>query len=163
MVYICNDKTKFRVLKSVFIISLIVFFAVVYMLFTASPFLEYELSSNPYIPLGNILTWAGLTSLPISIYTGISSIGKPETVFNRILKLIILFAMVLAILWMPVSYFLADNLAANFEAQEGFRGSTRAASCFWNYNYLVVGLPLLVLFTYWLSCLVTFFRKSHTK
>ena len=146
-------------MRPVFIISLLVIIAVSTLLVSSSSVLVIELSSDPYIPLGNILTWIGMIAFPISIYSGISSFRKPTSLFFQILKILLVIAIVLAVFWGLVSLYLADNWSANFGSREGFRGSTRAANYFWNYNYLVVGLPLILLITFWISRIIAVFRR----
>jgi hypothetical protein len=137
-------------LRPVFIISLLVIIVVSTLLVSSSSVLVIGLGSDPYIPLGNILTWIGMIAFPISIYSGI---------FYKILKLLLFIAILLTVFWGVVSFYLADNWSANFGSQEGFRGSTRAANYFWNYNYLVVGLPLILLITFWISRIIAVFRR----
>lgn len=146
-------------MKGFFLISLIILIVVVLLLATASPVLVIELSSDPYIPLGNIITWIGLVAFPIAIYSGIYFIRKPKSVFLKLLKILLLIDIVLAALWFLVSFYLADNWSASFEGNEEFRGGIRASYYFWNYTYLVVGLPLLLLITYWIYRIIDIFRR----
>ena len=146
-------------MRILLVLSIIIIVAVSFMLITASPLLEYGLISDPNVPLGNVLTWAGIISIPVSIYAGVSSIRSPKNKSERLFSFFIVFSMILATLWMPLSYFLADNWSANFGNREGFRGSDVAAKYFLTYNYLVIGLPLSTLFIYLMSRLISLLRK----
>ena len=146
-------------MRIVLVLSIIIIVTVSFMLITASPLLEYELISDPIVPLGNVLTWLGIISIPVSIYTGVSSFRSTKKKYGRLFSFLIVFSMILAALWMPLSYLLADNWSANFENREGFRGSVIASRYFWAYNYLVIGLPLSTLFIYMMSRLISLFRK----
>ena len=56
-----------------------------------------------------------------------------------------LIAMVLGVLWYPISWYLADNFSGSFGGGGDFRGSARAGEYYWHYTYAVVGYPLILL------------------
>lgn len=141
--------------KTLLLILLSTVFLSTFLLVSGSDLLLIPLVEAPYLPLGNIITWVGITALPLSIYFGIGKIRKPhtktETFYNRVLKIII----ALAVAWGFVAYGLAGNFATTFKNQPGFVGSSRAAEYYWYYNYLVVLAPLVFLLIYGLHRLIT--------
>lgn len=149
--------------KIFFLILLGIVFLSTFLLITGSDLLLIPLVEEPYLPLGNIITWIGIIALPFSIYFGIGKIRNPQTkttkVYNRILKLII----ALAVAWGFVAYGLAGNFATTFKNQPEFVGSSRAAESYWYYNYLVVLAPLVFLLVYGLHRLILSFLKKNQK
>lgn len=104
--------------------------------------LIHPLAKQPFIPLGNVLF--ALAFIAFSIFMDAASSGftlKFPTAARGIQKGFRL-AVILAVLWWPLSYLLAGNFANNFRGQEAFIGSDRAARWFWALSYTVVFLPL---------------------
>jgi hypothetical protein len=100
---------------------------------------------NPYLPLGNIIAWAGIIALPTAIYFGINNLQKPTNYFERSIKYLLLTIIILAVFWAPVSYWLSGNFAFNFTYQPGFRGSHLASKLFWYFSYFIVATPVVIL------------------
>ncbi|SFR52348.1 hypothetical protein SAMN04490243_2581 [Robiginitalea myxolifaciens] len=143
---------KIYLFTCLLIIAIVLFF-----LITGSSVLMIALDEAGSLPLGTLLTWLGLIAVPLAIYWGNQSFRKPEKPaeiwFSRLLK----FAIVLAILWVPLAYLLAGNLSFSFRGQEEFRGSDRASIWFWRLSYTTVILPVLILLSHWIY---TIFRKK---
>lgn len=146
--------------KILLLILLSTVFLSTFLLVSGSDLLLIPLVEDPYLPLGNIITWIGIIALPLSIYFGIGKVRKPHTktatFYKHLLKLII----ALAAAWGFVAYGLAGNFATTFKNQPGFVGSSRASEYFWNYNYLVVAAPLVFLLVYGLHRLILNFLKE---
>ncbi len=139
--------------KTYFLISLCVFLLCSYLLVTASPALEYPLGENDTVPLGSFITWAGLISLPISLYWAVRRFREPKGFVYRSMAVALKIVIVLAFLWVPISYGLAGNMNFNFGQSEIFQGGQTAMSLFWG---LSLGIPLgtIVLFVVHLMIVV---------
>ena len=122
-----------------------------YLLVTGSPLLEKSLSSTQNIPLGNLLTWMGMIALPLSIYWGSKGLRQPDSTVRKYLSVLLKCLILLALLWVPICYLLAGNIAFNFSGTEEFQGGQIAMKWFWRYSY---GLPIVtigVLLAYWIT------------
>lgn len=129
--------------KLCFIASLIVTLSVITLLVTGSSLLSITLDKNNSLPLGNLITWAGMVSLPLTIYWGIGEMRNPTGLLNTILSRILKLALLLAVLWFPISFLLAGNLTFSFSEKETFRGSQLAMKWFWGLSY-GIGLGALL-------------------
>ena len=129
--------------KICFIASLIVTVIVVTLLVTGSSLLTITLDKNNSLPLGNLITWAGMVSLPLTIYWGIGEMRNPTGPLNKILSGILKLVILLAVLWFPISFLLAGNLTFSFSEKESFRGSQQAMKWFWGLSY-GIGLGALL-------------------
>jgi len=131
--------------KLIFFISLLISIAVTFLLITGSNFLLIVLLEDPYLPSGTLITWAGLIAMPMAVFTGNKKLRNPsslrEQVFSNLLKAFIL----LSILWLPVSYFLAGNLSFTFSEKAVFQGGQLAMKIFWWYSYAVAAIPIALL------------------
>lgn len=78
-------------------------------LFTGAPYLESTLPGG--LPFGNALTSAGLMS------ASMAAIGVCER--NTVIRWIAAVSLVLSVIWLPVSIWLAGNLALNFTEETG--------------------------------------------
>lgn len=143
-----------------FISSLIVTFSVIIILITGSSLLTTALDKSNSIPLGNFITWAGMISLPLTIYWGIGELRKPTRKLNRVLSKSLKTTLILAILWVPISYLLAGNLSFTFSERESFQGGQTAMKWFWRLSYGIPIAGLSTLLTYWISLL---FKKKKTE
>ncbi|MBT8276344.1 MAG: hypothetical protein KJO39_09395 [Bacteroidia bacterium] len=81
------------------------------------------------------------------------------TKLDKIYKAIVIVSIMLGVLWYPVTWYLADNFSGSFGGNGVFRGSARAGEYFWYYTYAIIGLPLLLLLSYFLFRLHGKFRK----
>lgn len=143
--------------KIYFLFSLAIFLTVLTLLVTGSSVLNLALDKEGSLPLGTLLTWLGFVALPLTIYWGSRSMREPQKPVEKWLSRALKFAMVLAILWVPISYLLAGNLSFTFRGQEEFRGSDRASIWFWRLCYTTVILPLIILLSHWIYLI---FRKK---
>ncbi len=134
-----------------FFVSLTVLTISAVLLVTSSPLLTVGLDKNDTIPLGTFITWAGLISLPLSIYLGISELRNPTGSLNKILSGMLKICIAGAILWVPVSYFLAGNISFTFAERETFRGGQTAMILFWRFTYGIGIGSILILLGYWIS------------
>ena len=92
----------------VIVLLLIVLFAFA-SLITAAPYLLWLLPGG--LPVGNALTATGLCSAAIVAFL----LSNPKT----ILRWAAIVAIVLSLLWLPISIGLAGNLSLNFEGADG--------------------------------------------
>ena len=127
------------------IVALGVFVTSCYLLLTGSPLLLATAIERIGLPLGNVIVWAGMVSLPVATYLGFRSCLERETPLRRALRFVARALLVLGAAWGFVSYGLAGNWAYNFSVRAGgFQGSETAALIFWGYSFAVVALTLLL-------------------
>ena len=139
--------------------SLIVTFSTIIFLIIGSSLLTMSLDNSNSIPIGNVITWAGIISLPLAIYFGVEELRKPNGKLNKILASFLKATFILAILWVPISYFLSGNLSFFFSEKESFQGGQTAMKWFWVLSYGIGLGAIVTLFIYWISLL---FRKNKT-
>lgn len=130
------------------------------LLITGSPILTKALSEKPYLPWGTLITWAGLFSLPMSMLLGFRKLYAPDSNWSRYLSCAIKGSIVLAALWVPVSYLLAGNLSFSFSEKVGFQGGQAAMRIFWIYCAAMVIVPLVILFLSGIFTLVERFMRG---
>ena len=111
-----------------------------FLLITGSPVLTTPITTEPSLPAGTLITWAGMISLPLSIYLGFHPFRAGERFLAIALKLFI----ILAVLWAPLSYLLAGNLSFSFSEKAGFQGGQTAMRLFWYFNYTLATAPILL-------------------
>ncbi|GGD57356.1 hypothetical protein [Muriicola marianensis] len=128
----------------------------IYLLVTASPALEYPLGENDTVPLGSFITWAGLISLPMSLYCGVRRFREPQGFFYRSMAVALKIVIVLAFLWVPISYGLAGNMNFNFGQSETFQGGQTAMSLFWG---LSLGIPLGTIVLFAVHLIIEVFQR----
>ncbi len=145
--------------KIYFFLSLCLFFLCAFLLVTASPALEYPLGENDTIPLGSFITWAGLIAMPMSIYWGSVKFRTPEGTFYKVLSTCLKVTILLALLWLPISYGLAGNMNFNFGQGSSFRGGQTAMKLFWS---LSKGIPIASIFLFTLHLAVSVYRRINS-
>ena len=145
-----------------FFSSLTVAVSVIILLVTGSPLLTMPLGYTDAIPLGTLITWAGMISLPLSIYWGIGEFRQPRGTLNQVLSVILKVLLVLAILWVPIAYFLAGNLSFTFSEKETFQGGQTAMKLFWVLSYGIGGGAIFTLLIYWISLLLRKMFGGHS-
>lgn len=127
---------------------------------TGSSLLTIALDYNESIPLGTLLTWAGIISLPLTIYWGSKELRKPSGKSNIILSGILKIVIIFGILWLPISYLLAGNLSFTFSEKESFQVGQLAMRWFWLLSYGIGIGAILTLIIYWISLL---FKKKKVE
>jgi hypothetical protein len=135
--------------KTYFFSALIVAFSTLILLVTGSSVLVLALDKNNSIPLGTLITWAGLISLPLAIYWGVKELREPTKVLTMILSIFLKIIILLGILWVPISYLLAGNLAFTFAEKDAFQGGEAAMKWFWRLSYGIGVGSCLSLLIYW--------------
>jgi len=143
-----------------FFISLFVFLVAAVLLVSGSSLLTISLSEEYALPSGTFITWFGMMALPMSILLGIKRLHSPENKLYKILRILVWLSLLLAFLWVPVSYLLAGNLSFSFSEKESFQGGQTAMRWFWRYAYLVVILPLVVFLSHGL---ISIFGGSNAR
>ncbi len=146
---------SFRIL---FWISLFTFITALVLLVSGSPILMMELIDKSAIPLGTPITWAGMIAFPFAVFFGIRRIRIPSERFCRLLQMLLFVSIGLAFIWVPVSYLISGNLSFSFSEKQAFRGGQTAMKLFWIYSFVTGLLPLLVLFLFWISILVSWLK-----
>ncbi|MBT8236911.1 MAG: hypothetical protein KJO04_12005 [Bacteroidia bacterium] len=136
--------------------SLVIFIAALTLLFTGSPVLDRSMSKTANIPWGTLITWLGMISLPLSLYLSAKKLRRPVSKIQKYLSLILKALIFLAILWVPICYLLAGNIAFNFSSGEGFQGGQTAMKWFWRYSY---GIPIATIVLFLLYWIARFFKK----
>ena len=138
------SKISRRYVKILIAAGIVMF--VSFLLVTGSPILEYNLISNPRIPLGNVLTWLGLMSWTLFFIWIIPSPGK-------FINVILGAAFALSLFWPLVGYLLSGNLRNEFYANDGLAKLMA-------YSGSVVMLPLM---TASLSLSLALLKKIHSR
>ena len=139
--------------------ALILTLSVIILLATGSSLLTIALANDKSIPLGTLITWIGMISLPLTIYWGVKELRKPSSKLNRILSGFLKIIIISGILWVPISYLLAGNLSFTFSEKESFQGGQVAMRWFWRLSYGIGIGAILTLIIYWISLL---FKKKKT-
>ena len=134
--------------------SFVVTSGVIFLLATGSSLLTIALDDNNSIPLGTFITWAGIISLPLTIFLGVRELRKPTGNLNTFLGMLLKVILVLAILWVPISYALAGNIAFTFSEKESFQGGQTAMKWFWRLSYGIGIGAILPLVIFWISLLL---------
>ena len=145
--------------KTYFYSVLILTLTTIILLATGSSLLTMALDCDELIPIGTLITWTGMISLPLTIYWGIKELRKPTRKLNRILSGFLKIIITLGILWAPISYLLAGNLSFSFSEKETFQGGQAAMQWFWRLSYGIGIGAILILIIYWISLL---FKKKKT-
>ncbi len=133
--------------------SLLVTLVTLVLLMTGSPVLTISLNDSNTIPLGTFITWAGMISLPLAIYWGVRPLRKPAGTVVRFISVLLKISLILAILWVPISYLLAGNLSFSFSEKATFQGGQTAMKWFWRYSYGIGIVAVASLLAYWISLL----------
>lgn len=139
--------------KLVFLSAIVVMISVILLLVSGSSFLTMALDNEESVPAGTFITWAGIISLPLAIFMGIKEMRKPTNLFNSILSGGIKLTLILAILWVPISYLLAGNLSFSFSEKTSFQGGQLAMKYFWYLSFGIAIIALAILIIYWISLL----------
>jgi hypothetical protein len=142
-----------------FFAALIVTFSALILLVTGSSLLTMSLDQSNTVPLGNLITWAGMISLPLAIYWGIRDLRHPSGILNNFLSRLLKITLAMAILWVPLSYLLAGNLSFSFSEKETFQGGQSAMKWFWGFSYGIGIAAISTVLIYWISLL---FKKVIT-
>lgn len=134
--------------KALFWVSLTVFAFAGFCLFTGSSLLEIPLYPGSRIPLGTPITWAGFMALPLVMLTGFARLYTPANRPDRCFAGILRFLLFLAILWLPICYFLAGNASFSFAETDTFQGGQTAMQIFWAFNLALALAPVLFSIVY---------------
>ena len=144
--------------KVIFYISICILVVSSILLTTGSQILVASLSQNSNIPFGTFVTWLGMISLPSCMIFGINRIYHPLSKRDTNFSLAFRASGFLAILWLPVSYYLAGNISFSFAEKAEFQGGQLAMEIFWIFSYFVVAFPVILLI---LFCLLSVLFKSR--
>ena len=126
------------------------------LLITGSPILTSSTPGFDHIPLGTFITWAGMIALPYSILFAIDWKKPTQSNFLKLLYRLLQLTIILAILWVPISYLLSGNLSFSFSEKSTFQGGQKAMKLFWTNSYVIVASPLLI---FCLAQLLLYFQK----
>jgi len=146
--------------KVYFYSALILALSTIILLVTGSSLLVIYLDDKKTIPLGSLITWAGMVSLPLTIFFGIREMRKPTTKLHKILAYLLKMIIILAIFWAPISYLLAGNFSFSFSEKETFQGGQVAMQWFWRLSYGIATGAISILIIYWVSLI---FIKNISK
>ncbi|MDF1699121.1 MAG: hypothetical protein P1U56_24925 [Saprospiraceae bacterium] len=135
--------------RLLFRVSLVLFIAAAYLLISGSPVLTWSVSDHLQLPLGTLTTWVGFIAFTLTILTGVLPNTKPHNRFYWFLSKVLLLNLLVAILWVPISFLLSGTLSFTFGQRIGFQGGQLAMKLFWGMNYCLVAIPLLVLLLHW--------------
>jgi hypothetical protein len=129
-----------------FVVVLVLGIAVcsAYLLATASPWLLVEPVRSSGFPLGTLVAWAGIASLPTASLLGFHQFLSRQARLARASRTLMIVLLVLCACWGFVSYALAGNWAFNFSDQsDSFQGSVAASELFRAYSLSIVVMTLL--------------------
>jgi hypothetical protein len=138
-------------------VSLVIFGLSLYLLVTGSSVLMLSLSGSKNIPLGTFTTWLGMIALPLIFYFSSKGFREPQSKTARVFALLLKILIVLAILWVPISYLLAGNISNTFTEKAGFQGGQLAMEIFWINSYLTAAAPIVLAIAFGFYAL---FRKK---
>lgn len=141
-----------------FYLALVITVSVVTLLVTGSPLLNMSLNKAQSFPLGTLITWAGMISLPLTVYWGLAALRKPSGRTNRWLSIVLKTCIALGLFWAPIAYLLAGNWSFSFAERETFQGGQEAMKWFWRLSYGIAIGTLVTLILFWLSLL---FKKNQ--
>jgi len=146
--------------KIYFYSALVLTLSVIILLAAGSSLLTIALDKDESIPVGTLMTWMGMISLPLTIYWGIKELRKPSSKLNSILSGLLKIIITLGILWVPLSYLLAGNLSFSFSEKETFQGRQDAMKWFWRLSYGNGIGAILTITIYWFSLLFIKDKKA---
>ena len=146
--------------KIYFYSALVLTLSVIILLAAGSSLLTIALDKDESIPVGTLMTWMGMISLPLTIYWGIKELRKPSSKLNSILSGLLKIIITLGILWVPLSYLLAGNLSFSFSEKETFQGRQDAMKWFWRLSYGNGIGAILTITIYWISLLFIKDKKA---
>ncbi len=109
------------------------------LLIRGSDLLVYPLIEEPYVPLGNVLTWLMFIAFPLAILQLGPPKGRDRKIQDRVWKIMreaLILNLILAFSWLPLSRIVSGNWSTSF------RGGSDAGKYWWAFTY---GLPLLSL------------------
>lgn len=126
------------------ILALMVFVGSAYLLATASPWLLIEPTRLSGLPLGTLVAWAGIVSLPVASFLGFHRLLNRDSRPAKIFRSLMICLLLLCATWGFVAYGLAGNWSFNFSNQtDSFQGSVAAGEIFWAYSKSIVAMTLL--------------------
>lgn len=145
-----------------FYVSIFVVVSALYLLVSGSSILTIALDKNNSVPLGTFITWIGLISFPLMIFFGVKELRQPTNMFTKILGIFLKSMLILALLWLPISYLLAGNISFNFSENDSFQGGQLAMRWFWRLSYGIVIGSILILLIFLLVRLFKFIKRLLT-
>lgn len=134
-----------------FIFFLTIAIISILLLLTGAPLLTMTIDPANALPLGNLITWAGLISLPAAIYRGVDELRAPAHDFHKLLSVLLRIVILTAICWAPLAYLLSGNLTFSFSDKNTLQGGQTAFKWFWRLSYGIGIGALSIPVVYWLS------------
>ena len=144
-----------------FFILLSVVIFTIYLLVSGSELMTVALDNSDTIPLGSFITWAGIIAMPLMIYCGVKELRQPNNELNKTLSKLLKLIIIISILWLPISYLLAGNIAFNFSTIHSFQGGPIAMKLFWIFSYGLTISSITILVLYWMARLFCS-KKSYS-
>ena len=136
--------------KKLLFTTIFITLAALFLIISSPGIMLYNLSSSYNFPAGTLITWFGFLGLSLSVYLGIANLRNPKKWWNTILSYQLRITLIIAALWVAISYVLAGNLSFTFTDKVAFQGGQMAMKIFWVINYSLVIVPILILFSYWI-------------
>lgn len=103
-----------------------------FLLISSPSVLLYNLASSYNFPAGTFITWLGFMGLSLSVYLSVANLRNPKNGLNKLLIYQIKTTIVIAVLWVFISYLLAGNLSFTFTDKVEFQGGQLAMKIYWN-------------------------------
>lgn len=146
------------------IIAFLVFISAVFLMTSGEEFLVRPMFYFIPMPWGNWITWVGFIAFPLSIFYGFSAVRRPKTRFMGLMHIMLKLNLILAFLWVPISYLLAGNITNSFSGSAtGFQGSPRASEVFWGYNIFLIFLPLAILSAVGIQTMIDYLKSKNNR
>lgn len=143
-----------------FFSSLTILVFTFFLLVTGSSILTIPLDDNNAVPLGTFITWAGIISLPMTIYWGVKKLRSPTGYVYTYLSNILKGILILTVMWVPICYLLAGNISFSFTEKETFQGGQLAMKWFWRFSYTIAIVPVAILIIHLILSIV---KKVQTR
>jgi len=146
------------------IIAFLVFIAAVLLMTSGEAFLSRPMFYFVPMPWGNWITWVGFIAFPLSIYYGFSAVRRPKKRFMGLMHILLKLNLILAILWVPISYLLAGNITNSFSGSAtGFQGSPKASEVFWGFNIFLIFLPFSILSAVGIQTVINLLKSKNNR
>ncbi len=122
-------------IKFIILLSILVF--TFYSLFVEPEILSLQLSKTYNIPLGSFISWSAIVTYTLLIHNFISNSTK--SLLSKIITISSRVNLIIALMWLPVTFGLSGNLAFNFQ------NKPLAYKIWIGYTLLLIIIPILIL------------------
>jgi len=150
---------KMNAPKLLYYLSLTTAGVVAFLLISGAAILTKAVPFSESIPMGTPISYSGIVALSMALWLSVQNRKRHFDALGRYFHIVAVMSLMLAILWLPVSWLLAGNLSFTFTEKAEFQGGQQAMRLFWIYSGLVVMLPLAVTLLYYIIMLAQKLRN----